>query len=226
MRDVNDVAAAVLGELGSMDAMKLQKLVYYTQAWHLAISGEPLFADPILAFAQGPVVDALYQQHKRRRTVPNWPSGDANRLAEDDLALVGLVCNQYGEMSGDELSELTHDEKPWLIARGGLPDGQPSRTPLSHADMTLYYRDHRLGGWHAADLAAGGIHPMPAAPPAADYKQALAALRDEYAGQPAVAPAPGETYGRGKNPPPTEEELAQNQRTRGRVRPERRRAHA
>ncbi|HUZ03805.1 MAG TPA: type II toxin-antitoxin system antitoxin SocA domain-containing protein, partial [Acidobacteriaceae bacterium] len=36
--------------------LKLQKLLYYAQAWHLALYGSPLFSDSIEAWVHGPVV--------------------------------------------------------------------------------------------------------------------------------------------------------------------------
>jgi uncharacterized phage-associated protein len=38
-----------------MDAMRLQKLLYYVQAWHLAVTDEPLFPEQIKAWKDGPV---------------------------------------------------------------------------------------------------------------------------------------------------------------------------
>lgn len=55
MAEVNDVAAALLSQTGQITTMKLQKLVYYAQAWHLVFHSEPLFADTIEAWPQGPV---------------------------------------------------------------------------------------------------------------------------------------------------------------------------
>ena len=42
-----DVAAYILEKRGQMTAMKLQKLVYYAQAWSMVWDEEPLFADRI-----------------------------------------------------------------------------------------------------------------------------------------------------------------------------------
>lgn len=44
---VDDVAAALLARTGSITTMKLQKLVFYSQAWHLAFTGGPLFPETI-----------------------------------------------------------------------------------------------------------------------------------------------------------------------------------
>jgi uncharacterized phage-associated protein len=53
--NAHDVAAAVLAQVGPMEAMRLQKLVYYSQAWHLAFVDEPIFADTIQAWRDGPL---------------------------------------------------------------------------------------------------------------------------------------------------------------------------
>src|ERR1700730_81854 len=61
---VHDVAAFIVNRQGEMSAMKLQKLVYYSQAWSLVWDDEPLFDDAIEAWANGPVVRALYARHR------------------------------------------------------------------------------------------------------------------------------------------------------------------
>lgn len=43
--------------------LKLQKLVYYAQAWHLAIHGTPLFEEDFEAWVHGPVIPSLYQKY-------------------------------------------------------------------------------------------------------------------------------------------------------------------
>jgi hypothetical protein len=48
MADVRDVARYILRKHAPMSAMKLQKLVYYAQGWHLAYEGEPLFESRIV----------------------------------------------------------------------------------------------------------------------------------------------------------------------------------
>lgn len=48
----------------TINNLKLQKLVYYSQAWHLAIHGIPLFKEDFQAWVHGPVVPELYQKYK------------------------------------------------------------------------------------------------------------------------------------------------------------------
>lgn len=45
MANVSDVAAYILQKHGRMTTMKLQKLVYYSQAWSLVWDEKPLFQE-------------------------------------------------------------------------------------------------------------------------------------------------------------------------------------
>ena len=64
MLTVHDVAAYVLEQTGPITPWKLQKLVYYSQAWHLAWEETPLFHEHIEAWGAGPASPALYEIHK------------------------------------------------------------------------------------------------------------------------------------------------------------------
>lgn len=138
MADVNDVAAYILSSLGPMSAMKLQKLVYYSQAWHLVWEERPLFDAPIQAWANGPVVYALYDQHRGRFSLDAW-DGDGGRLSEAERSTVDAVLQGYGNLTAHQLSEMTHREAPWQIAREGLPEGSRSTSIISVASMHEYY---------------------------------------------------------------------------------------
>jgi uncharacterized phage-associated protein len=136
---VHDVAAALLSETGPMTTMKLEKLAYYSQAWHLARHGKPLFPDRIEAWREGPVVRALYAKHRGDFRATEWPAGDAGRLTEPERETVDWVVRQYGDFSAEKLSELTHSELPWRTARAGLPDSEASDREISRPAMTAYY---------------------------------------------------------------------------------------
>ncbi|WP_341717421.1 DUF4065 domain-containing protein [Micromonospora sp. FIMYZ51] len=139
MTSAHDVAAAVLGELGSMTAMKLEKLVYYCQGWHLAREGRPLFQEAIEAWRQGPVVPLLYRHHRRQRVVSEWPHGEASRLTPPQVATVRYVTSSYGQFSAAELSVMTHNELPWRAARGALPEAASSTEQLDVDLMRRYF---------------------------------------------------------------------------------------
>lgn len=115
MASVYDVAQYILAKYDSVEGMKLQKLVYYAQAWRAVQTGLPLFDAPIKAYEQGPVVGMLWYHHKGWRWVTPQilQFGSPDALSDEERALLDAVLDHYGEMTGDELSDLTHLERPW-----------------------------------------------------------------------------------------------------------------
>jgi len=139
MATVHDIAAYILKKAGPMTAMKLQKLVYYSQAWSLVWDEKPLFKAPIEAWANGPVVPALYREHRGQFKVEKWPEGAPSRLKARERETVEAVLDYYGPRSSQWLSELTHRETPWVEARGDLAPGERGNSVISHASMAEYY---------------------------------------------------------------------------------------
>lgn len=202
MADVHDVAALILDESGPMDAMKLQKLLYYSQAWHAAITGQPLFDQPVEAWRDGPVVKAVFDEHKGLRRVTAWPVGEARKLTGSANRIVKLVCAHYGPMSGDELSTLTHGEKPWLATRGGLSEGSRSRRQIPVPLMASFYRGRELAGRKASDLASGGIAQVQrrlSGAELAEFRSEMRHMREaRRSSKPEHTPDPMSVIGRGQ----------------------------
>ncbi len=125
----------------SVTNLKLQKLIYYAQAWHLAIWDEPLFDDRIEAWIHGPVVPPVFGRFKQYRwnpiAVANAESGDVDE--EYIREHIEEVLEAYGNLTGPQLETLTHQEDPWKIARNGIPPDSPSNAIISHESMKDYY---------------------------------------------------------------------------------------
>ncbi|MGH3933066.1 MAG: Panacea domain-containing protein [Pseudonocardiaceae bacterium] len=143
MAGVDDVAAALLTRTGPVTTMKLQKLVFYSQAWHLAFTGSPLFPETIQAWARGPVVPELHHQHRRRYQVADWPTGQPDRLDPVETRTVTWVVDKYGGFSAEALSRMTHQEVPWIVARASAAEGEHSSEPISHDQMRAFYARQR-----------------------------------------------------------------------------------
>ncbi|MCH9650829.1 MAG: DUF4065 domain-containing protein [Deltaproteobacteria bacterium] len=139
MASVHDVAAYILKSAGSMTAMKLQKLVYYAQAWSLVWDDRPLFQARIEAWANGPVSPELYKHHRGEYRVSEWKKGKPGKLSKTERETVDAVLHHYGDKSSHWLSELTHQERPWCDARKGLAPGQRGSELIKPASMAEYY---------------------------------------------------------------------------------------
>lgn len=139
MRSVHDVARYIVERSGPMTAMKLQKLVYYCQAWSLVWDERPMFQEPIKAWANGPVVSELYKLHRGQFMVSKWPRGSRSKLDRKAIETIDAVIKFYGHRTAQWLSDLTHQESPWRDARNGAADGDALDTEISHAAMDEYY---------------------------------------------------------------------------------------
>jgi uncharacterized phage-associated protein len=128
MAHVLDVARCILERQGPVTGWKLEKLVYYVQAWAIA-KGDPLFNDTIKAWVQGPVVPALFHAHKNRRVVKAEDlTGHGRGLTDQELAHIDSVLAHYGRLPAGYLSKMTHFERPWSEARG-LGEREGSSSP-------------------------------------------------------------------------------------------------
>ena len=139
MADVFDVARYVLYQKGPMTTMKLQKLVYYCQAWSLVWDDEPLFEQKIEAWASGPVVRELYDVHKGKFIITDIPMGDISNLEPEEKETIDAVLESYADKSAQWLADLTHMEKPWIDAREGCEPGGNCENEISHASIVEYY---------------------------------------------------------------------------------------
>lgn len=142
--NVDDVAAAFVAACGDLTAMKLEKLVYFAQATHLARFGTPLFEDEIQAWRDGPVVRRLYNQHTGMRSVHEWPTGDQARLTQTGRAVVDAVVRRYGDLGAEELSDITHRQAPWRRTRGDLEPDAYSERPIPIKLMRDFYTAQAL----------------------------------------------------------------------------------
>ncbi len=139
MATANDVAAYIVKRLGRTTTMQLQKLLYYSQGWHLAWDGVPLFDDRIEAWANGPVVYSVFDRHRGRFVVDEWPHGDPDTLTDSERETVDAILDGYGSFDARELVYRTHQEPPWRNARGDLPETARSNAEISLDDMAEYF---------------------------------------------------------------------------------------
>lgn len=141
MAKVLDVARYVLNHAGPMSTMKLEKLVYYCQAWSLAWDGVPLFDEDFQAWANGPVCPALYTTHKGLFTLPQNHYDDQKPypFTQTQLDTLNAVLEGYADKEPQWLSELTHKERPWRETRQGIKPGEPSQRVISKELMQEYY---------------------------------------------------------------------------------------
>jgi uncharacterized phage-associated protein len=100
--------------------LKLQKLLYYMQGFHLAYFGTPLFDSDIEAWQYGPVVPSVYYKYSVHGANGIEPEGLVIKLEAQEEKLFNQVLNVYGDYSAIGLMNMTHNESPWKTTAKGI----------------------------------------------------------------------------------------------------------
>lgn len=160
MVNIHDVAKYTILRLlqngNSVSPLKLQKIMYYLQAWFLVYFNDPLFEEEPEAWVNGPVYRVIFDEYKYKGIYDQFTMADlgltekestkalANLhqsmiLSDQQWALVEQVLTHYGSMSQDRLVFLTHSQKPWNEAREGVAPFAYSEQKISFKSIRDYY---------------------------------------------------------------------------------------
>lgn len=111
--------------------LKLQKVLYFIQAYFLVVTGKPCFKEDIEAWNFGPVVPVAYREYKHfaSTNIPYIQSyiifGDyiwsAKRvpyadtlISHADKKLINSVVDKFADYSSTDLVALTQRQAPWI----------------------------------------------------------------------------------------------------------------
>jgi uncharacterized phage-associated protein len=125
-----------------MDQFKVQKTLYFCQAWSLALRGTPLFVDDIEAWTYGPVVRAVYREYRQwgdDLIPPNAPPAPRD-LGEDDQLFIDSIWHDLRHLSGKELKKMTHEPGPWKDTWGDRDPGDTSEEIIRQNLMRDHFR--------------------------------------------------------------------------------------
>lgn len=148
MAEINAICDYIILRLAEdrtrLNHLKLQKLVYYVQAWHLAFYKVPLFNGRFQAWVHGPVSRHLYDRFQGKLLYSSVTSRDVVtdpnlQLSEQERAHVDSVLEVYAGYTDTQLEEMTHREAPWIEARQGYGPSQRCERDISEATMRTYY---------------------------------------------------------------------------------------
>jgi uncharacterized phage-associated protein len=130
-----------------VNPLKLQKLLYYVQAWHFAFFKEPLTECKFQAWTHGPVNYEVFCRFRGNYGMYDAIQGSEipADYKEDVIPYrkrqhIDNVLEAYGQFSAVQLESLTHAEDPWLAARKGIPEGESGSEEIDEKLMGDCYR--------------------------------------------------------------------------------------
>jgi len=150
-KTVSNYLLAVANETGTfVSNLKLQKLMYYFQAWFYSGFDEPLFEEDFQAWVHGPVIPKLYQDYKSFGYKPIVEEGLGDKeidtflssLTDEQRDFMSQVEEFYFSKTGYELERMSHNEEPWTIARKGIPEDEPSEEVITLDTMKSFYEPY------------------------------------------------------------------------------------
>ena len=125
--------------------LKLQKLLYYADAWNLALRDAPLFPENFKAWVHGPVLVSQYHRFKDYKWQPITEDIARPELSEELCTHLNEIVDVFGCETAVALELMTHREEPWLEARGDIGSTDVSSAPISKETMKRYYRSFKDG---------------------------------------------------------------------------------
>lgn len=150
--DVNTIADYIIQCLNVDDEgmnlinLKLQKLLYYLQAWSLGINKERFLKSTFEAWVHGPVCKELYDRFKETKSLYSFitlsdmlDTSPKTKIVAGDVEFINFILENYAGFSGAELEAMTHKEEPWIEARKGLAPMERGNRVISEASMSAFY---------------------------------------------------------------------------------------
>jgi len=129
----HDVAQELRRRMPDAGQAQLHKWSYYAQAWHLILTGAPLFGEEIEAYAHGPVVASLWKAERH-----DWPRPQPMPLDVTGHLVLDLVLETYGSWPAWQLKQQTHREGPWRDLMEDDGPAEPSPV-ISHEALLEWF---------------------------------------------------------------------------------------
>jgi uncharacterized phage-associated protein len=114
--------------------LKLQKILYFAQAYYLAKLGKPLFSDAIEAWEYGPVVSSVYHKYKKHESNTIISEADDSNISNEDKENLKRIWDLFGGYSAGRLVDIAHAHTPWRESYNS------KNKEISHKAISEYYK--------------------------------------------------------------------------------------
>ena len=132
--------------------LKVQKLLYFAEAWCQVLLDRELFSENMEAWAHGPVVREVFNQFNGSGWEPLNVTGEIVEFDDEVCDVLLQVLDAYGDVSARTLEHLTHQDLPWKEARGALSPEAKCSTAISKQSIKSYFTEKY--GEHLNNIAS------------------------------------------------------------------------
>lgn len=137
--------AYIFKQMDEVTPLTLQKMLYFIQGLYVAKFNRYFFSEDCYAWVHGPVYEKVYNLFKEFTYNPIEDSrfilfaGRDEGLSDEERTLIDLAINTFGKYSGKTLEHITHKEEPWINARQGYGQNEPSQEVISKESIKQYF---------------------------------------------------------------------------------------
>lgn len=151
MNNIHDIADYLIDKLSyggktDLTMLKLQKLLYYAQAWYLVNNNNRLFDGPFQAWVHGPVNRDVFDRFKDThylytvaKPCDKQATYKTENISEEDRRYLDDFLEVYGSSTGTDLERQSHFERPWLEARGNIGPLDACTNEINEEIMREFY---------------------------------------------------------------------------------------
>lgn len=115
--------------------LKLQKLLYYSNALSLSVYDEPLFSNNVEAWVEGPVIKDAYVAYRYEEL---WAER-AHNISVKAKDILNIVLDLFDDFNALELKKMTHNEEPWEQYKDEVAPYK--QIFISNSDIKKYYKE-------------------------------------------------------------------------------------
>ena len=121
------------GEREGITNLKLQKILYFAQAYFLSKLSRPLFNENIEAWEYGPVVPTVYRKYSKHGSETILSEKDEDTISDEDKVNLKRIWELFGGYSARRLVDIAHAHSPWKDAYAS------HNKVISHKSISEYY---------------------------------------------------------------------------------------
>lgn len=138
-----NVALYIIDITKEIDALSLQKLLYFSNGLSHSFFGTNLIGETAESWKYGPVYKDIYDcfsYYQYNKIDYNELCNNVDfELSTDEKKYLDAIIECFGCYSGAILREMTHLTEPWVNARAGLSADESSNRVIDINEMNLYF---------------------------------------------------------------------------------------
>jgi uncharacterized phage-associated protein len=139
-----DIANWFIDELSKSDKtinnLKLQKLLYYSEAWHQVINNAELFFESIEAWSHGPAVPSVFRAFESFNWNPISANGIAPLISNKTKSILMQVLDVYGDLTESVLESMSQEDAPWIVARGDCSPEERCEAVILKSEIKWFFK--------------------------------------------------------------------------------------